>query len=518
MPGAIIAIDQDRPGPISTGSPGVARNDLWLGRTIRPRCTTSGNTTFAWTLLDKPPGSGVTISNADQIICAVSAPDLPGTYRLQLITNGGGPGNSQVLVMGVTKDNAGVTTFRGWRPPAFGEVPPENNFSGTNTRGWAEAIEFILGDIETFLQTPIAVGLSIPSAATGDLLYYNGTSWTRFAPGTAGRVLTSAGPGVAPVWSPGGGTATDLNITSQTTGDFVYFNGANWVRFTPGAAGRVLTSAGAGVAPVWNVPSTIATDLSLASQAQGDVVYFNGSNWVRLAAGAAGQILETRGASANPQWADPRGLAITEIPTDLFTNPPAASTWTALFGSPAAPSDIVGGGVAFDQAKGAPGGLGAVYLKNFAVSGITHISYFFIRPQLRQADNTDNSFVGIAVYYPSTTGGAAFFTVYLTYGAGVPKITQQAWRSNGSTNISSNQVNYGGVFPWAPAWWRVTTDAATALTVERQAPGGEWDTLYVVASLGAPFIGPPTAQGIIVNSGTLVNSSAVKCALLSYVE
>jgi hypothetical protein len=45
------------------------------------------------------------------------------------------------------------------------------------------------------------------------------------------------------------------------------------------------------------------TGLTIASQAQGDILYYNGSNWVRLAPGTSGQFLRTQGAAANPQWA-----------------------------------------------------------------------------------------------------------------------------------------------------------------------------------------------------------------------
>jgi len=47
------------------------------------------------------------------------------------------------------------------------------------------------------------------------------------------------------------------------------------------------------------------TDLTIASEAQGDVIYFNGTNWVRLAAGTAGYSLLTGGAGANPSWGMP---------------------------------------------------------------------------------------------------------------------------------------------------------------------------------------------------------------------
>ncbi len=48
-------------------------------------------------------------------------------------------------------------------------------------------------------------------------------------------------------------------------------------------------------------------DIAGASWAQGDVVYYNGSNLVRLAAGTNGHFLKTQGAGANPTWAAASG-------------------------------------------------------------------------------------------------------------------------------------------------------------------------------------------------------------------
>jgi len=44
-------------------------------------------------------------------------------------------------------------------------------------------------------------------------------------------------------------------------------------------------------------------DLGGATLAQGDVLYYNGSNLVNLGAGTSGQFLKTQGADANPVWA-----------------------------------------------------------------------------------------------------------------------------------------------------------------------------------------------------------------------
>lgn len=89
-----------------------------------------------------------------------------------------------------------------------------------------------------------------------------------------------------------------LDLLSTTQGVILYFNGTDWVALSPGTAGQVLKTGGAGANPSWGLPG----DLSITSQAQGDVLYFNGTNWVRLAAGTSGQYLKTQGAGANPTW------------------------------------------------------------------------------------------------------------------------------------------------------------------------------------------------------------------------
>lgn len=49
--------------------------------------------------------------------------------------------------------------------------------------------------------------------------------------------------------------------------------------------------------------SVTGTDIAMGSDAQGDVLYYNGTDWARLGAGTSGQFLKTNGAGANPAWA-----------------------------------------------------------------------------------------------------------------------------------------------------------------------------------------------------------------------
>lgn len=147
MAGAIIVIDQ--PGGAGAGSPGVARNDLWQNQQVNLSCATI-NGSYQWDLLDIPPGSGASLVG-EGTSTPNFLPDLVGTYRVQLITNGGGPGNVQILVLRVRYSQTGVLQKRGWALPAVGEQGGEANYGG-NVRGWAEVWEYIAADLQTLVQ------------------------------------------------------------------------------------------------------------------------------------------------------------------------------------------------------------------------------------------------------------------------------------------------------------------------------------------------------------------------------
>lgn len=66
--------------------------------------------------------------------------------------------------------------------------------------------------------------------------------------------------------------------------------------------------------------------LAMGSDAQGDVLYYNGTDWARLGAGTLGQVLQTQGASANPTWAAPVRVAI-----GSFTRDTAAASGSVAY-------------------------------------------------------------------------------------------------------------------------------------------------------------------------------------------
>jgi len=95
--------------------------------------------------------------------------------------------------------------------------------------------------------------------------------------------------------------------------------------------------------------------IALGSDAQGDVMYYNGTDWARLGAGTSGMFLKTQGAGANPVWAtasgsdnlgshvatqtlDMDGFAIFDVSTITMSNgsisivPPGTSGSDASYG------------------------------------------------------------------------------------------------------------------------------------------------------------------------------------------
>jgi len=67
----------------------------------------------------------------------------------------------------------------------------------------------------------------------GDIWYFNGTIWSLLHHGTAGQVLKTGGHGANPAWNDEAlDDLSDVVISSPVAGDFLYYNGTNWVHRT----------------------------------------------------------------------------------------------------------------------------------------------------------------------------------------------------------------------------------------------------------------------------------------------
>lgn len=187
--------------------------------------------------------------------------------------------------------------------------------SGLNTTTVSAASIGVTGDINAAAGRVIASAATITSkvSAKGGLNTTVVSASTLNSSGdvqaTAGRVtasaatftskLTGQAASFSAIVSAKGGLAvnTSLSLPANTVTN-AYLASMNAVTMKANA-----TTSAANAADV-----SFSTFLDAAvSAVQGDIIYRNATNWVRLAAGTSGNFLQTQGVSANPQWAAAAG-------------------------------------------------------------------------------------------------------------------------------------------------------------------------------------------------------------------
>lgn len=152
--------------------------------------------------------------------------------------------------------------------------------------------------------------------ASHDLILKPGSNLTvdrtlTLTTGDADRTLTISGDTTL-----SGGTHSGTNTGDQTitltgdvtgsgTGSFAATIASNAVTYAKmqdvSATSRVLGRKTAGAGDTEECTLSEVLDF-IGSAAQGDILYRGASSWARLGAGTSGQVLQTFGAGANPQW------------------------------------------------------------------------------------------------------------------------------------------------------------------------------------------------------------------------
>lgn len=79
---------------------------------------------------------------------------------------------------------------------------------------------------------------------------------------------------------------------------------------SPVASSGSATDLTSGTLPLGRLHAHLADIASIASPQQGDLLYFNGSDFVALNPGTSGQVLVTNGSSANPSWQTVTSVAV----------------------------------------------------------------------------------------------------------------------------------------------------------------------------------------------------------------
>lgn len=155
-------------------------------------------------------------------------------------------------------------------------------------------------------------GIRSPVAG-GTIITRPGGSLSGVGPPQATKILDQrnqfANTGSSPGGGGGGSTPdiqTLLDGISSTHGTILYRNAADWVALAPGTSGQILETLGAAANPAWAAISVI---LDTISSTRGVVLYRGASGWAALSPGTAGQLLHTGGTGADPYWGDQTSYA-----------------------------------------------------------------------------------------------------------------------------------------------------------------------------------------------------------------
>lgn len=224
---------------------------------------------------------------------------IPGTTVVTTILqdNNGRP----LLCMGINIPSDGETGFaKGCvfiKTDAGAGVAANYENVGTITSCNFDLMDLATGGVTTFL------GLSdTPANYTDDA-----NKIVKVNTGeTALEFVTPSGDvtmGATGVFAIGTGVIIDADVNASAAIAYSKLAAMTSARILVGSAGNVPTVvAVTGDVALSNAGVTTVTDLTITGEAQGDILYFNGTNWVRLGAGINGQFLKTQGAAANPVW------------------------------------------------------------------------------------------------------------------------------------------------------------------------------------------------------------------------
>jgi len=140
---------------------------------------------------------------------------------------------------------------------------------GLNGDGFAVSGQFIVAGSPT-----VITGIFMPGALIQNIV--------------DGTVYINEGSIVTPVWG-----VIEAGTLPLPDGEI----------FVGDASGNGQAVPMSGDAEIDNTGAVTVTDLTISGEATGDILYFNGTNWIVIPIGTAGQVLTVNVGATGPEWA-----------------------------------------------------------------------------------------------------------------------------------------------------------------------------------------------------------------------
>ena len=163
------------------------------------------------------------------------------------------------------------------------------------------SIPLTKGGTGAISQGGAATNIFPPTTRAGDIPYWTGSNWVTLPGNNSGtKLLQTDASGVLSWVTPAAGFPTPTR-----TGDLIYWSGAAWVSYAGNTGASNLFMENASGAPSWVSGAAAATLVFPTPSAPGDMVYWNGAAWSKLAGNTTGTKVLQQDGTGNPTWVTP---------------------------------------------------------------------------------------------------------------------------------------------------------------------------------------------------------------------